>query len=213
MFHENPVSRVDPVCGFVRQPNGGRRGQTLQFVILLHRDRGQRADWRWSLGCKVQSLTPSDWPLVLGLVEPGALARCFAGLPAFGPAARTLTPTIPGVGNEKLRAIKALARSLRMHRPASRTRAPGSIPPCPHATVTGASGEEKPRSGRRYLSWESRKKIHRRRGDFLSARNRRLPTRRLESKGSNFAICHSVASSPRFNGQIGGGASCAKCKV
>jgi hypothetical protein len=45
--------------------------QTLQFVIPLHQDAVQRANWRWSSECKVQSLTPSEYASVSGVRRKG----------------------------------------------------------------------------------------------------------------------------------------------
>lgn len=118
---------------------------------------------------------------VLRLAQPGALTRRLPRLPTRRLPAIPLPRAIARIRLEKLPAMPALARSPRMHRPCIEG---GPFPfnlPLPAATASrGSRGEEKPLT-EEDLFPPRRKNIDRRKGDFLFARNRRVPTRRSQT--------------------------------
>jgi hypothetical protein len=124
---------------------------------------------------------PAEVLGVLRLLPPRPLAGRLARAPAIRLHAVALPSAIARVGHEELTAMQALARSPGMHRPASETRSPPSTLQRRLDPNYWSRAEEKQPTGRRHFSWEWGKKIDPRRGDFLPARNRRLPTRRSQS--------------------------------
>ena len=113
----------------------------------------------------------------------------FAAMPAgWSPCSRGGNPASRSSAAER----DCARRARRSHRSAGTCTIPSDASPCiryPSASFKASAparpnhwsrAEEKPPTGRRSFSCEWRKKIDPRRGDFLPARNRRLPTRRSQ---------------------------------